>query len=143
MNRIPYHQTSRSLYDFSAMKCVDPDNLVFAEKESEDAWTFYQITNLKILERFQSDPEKLIAAYNQPTEIGNSVSDELNKHYSVVSFTVDLSRENEDVRVNYKKELAGIYPDDWGFLSCEDIFQQEATESIIKNVLKQDPHYYE
>ena len=135
---------SLTFYDFEVMKCVNPDNLTFAERLSDNAWTFYQITSLSLLKLFEGTPEQLIEAYNSNSTVNDvEVFAELNKSHSVVSFTVDLRRENADTIDTYKNRFADTVPDDWKYLACEDIFIQESSDSIAENILKQDKHYYE
>lgn len=131
-------------YRFDTMECVDPDNLRFAERMSEDSWTFYQITNLSLLNLYEGRPKELIDDYRQNSKVNDiTVVDELNKSHSMVSYTIDLSLENQKVQNRYREKFSNEYPNDWKFLSCEDIFLQESSEEIAHNVLRQNPHYYE
>lgn len=139
MNNSQVFHNESQIYDFSVMTCVDPDNLVFAQRVSDEAWTFYQVTNLDLLESFEGQPERLIYAYNGLKD----TRAELNKSYSMVSFTVDLARENRVDGRTQKERYEEMYHDDWKYICCEEIFRENAVESIIENVLKQDPHYYE
>lgn len=131
-------------YRFDTMECVDPDNLRFAERMSEDSWTFYQITNLSLLNLYEGRPKELIDDYRQNSKVNDiTVVGELNKSHSMVSYTIDLSLENQKVQNRYREKFSNEYPNDWKFLSCEDIFLQESLEEIARNVLRQNPHYYE
>lgn len=126
------------------MECVDLDNLRFAVRESEDFWTFCQITSLPLLNLYDGKPEELINAYRQNAKANNIlVADELNKSHSIISYTIDLSLDYEEVRHRYRNKFSKEYPHDWRFISCEDIFLQESSEEIARNVLRQNPHYYE
>jgi len=137
------HSTS-SLFNFDVMKCINPDNLLFAEQISDDAWEFSQITNLKILDEFEGNPDELITAYKSKLEVnGIDVFNELNKTFSTVSFVVDLTIENLSTVDGYKAKLLKNYPKNWKYMACEDIFIQDSVNSIAENVLKQEPHYYD
>jgi len=130
------HET---LYDFKVMKCIDPDNLVFAEQVSDDIWTFCQITNLSLLRIYNGCPEK----FTHDVYVNERVSEELRHSYSITSFSVDLSNESEKYVERLKNKFYKNNHKDWKFLSCEHIFHEDAAEDIINNILIQNPHYYD
>lgn len=131
-------------YDFDVIRCVNSDNLLFAEKESDSACTFYQVTNLKLLNEFSGKPNDLICAYKNKSKVnGVNVFAELNSSYSMVSFTIDLTCENSNDVEKYKSKYQDKSNNRWKYLACEDIFIQESAIDIAENVLKQEPHYYD
>lgn len=106
IEQIKYNQiyASNSWYDFEKMKCVDPDSLRFAQKESDGVWQFCQITNILINSIFEGNPEGLIAAYKHNKIVnGVDVFVELNKSYSMISSTVNLVDEDKSTLEEYKR----------------------------------------
>lgn len=114
---------SKASCGFEEMKCVDPDSLRFAQKESDGVWQFCQITNILINSIFEGNPEGLIAACKHNKIVnGVDVLVELNKSYSMISSTVNLADEDKSTLEEYKKEFGSASKEDLEYLCCEHIF---------------------
>lgn len=121
------------------MKCVDPDSLRFAQKESDGVWQFCQITNILINSIFEGNPEGLIAAYKHNKIVnGVDVFVELNKSYSMISSTVNLVDEDKSTLEEYKKEFGSASKEDLEYLCCEHIFLEDSEESFAENLFEQN-----
>lgn len=121
------------------MKCVDPDSLRFAQKESDGVWQFCQITNILINSIFEGNPEGLIAACKHNKIVnGVDVLVELNKSYSMISSTVNLADEDKSTLEEYKKEFGSASKEDLEYLCCEHIFLEDSEESFAENLFEQN-----
>lgn len=121
------------------IKCVDPDSLRFAQKESDGVWQFCQITNILINSIFEGNPEGLIAAYKHNKIVnGVDVFVELNKSYSMISSTVNLVDEDKSTLEEYKKEFGSASKEDLEYLCCEHIFLEDSEESFAENLFEQN-----
>lgn len=121
------------------MKCVDPDSLRFAQKESDGVWQFCQITNILINSIFEGNPEGLIVACKHNKIVnGVDVLVELNKSYSMISSTVNLADEDKSTLEEYKKEFGSASKEDLEYLCCEHIFLEDSEESFAENLFEQN-----
>ena len=121
------------------MKCVDPDSLRFAQKESDGVWQFCQITNILINSIFEGNPEGLIAACKHNKIVnGVDVGVELNKSYSMISSTGNLADEDKSTLEEYKKEFGSASKEDLEYLCCEHIFLEDSEESFAENLFEQN-----
>ncbi len=130
---------SKASCDFEEMKCVDPDSLRFAQKESDGVWQFCQITNILINSIFEGNPEGLIAACKHNKIVnGVDVLVELNKSYSMISSIVNLADEDKSTLEEYKKEFGSASKEDLEYLCCEHIFLEDSEESFAENLFEQN-----